>query len=68
MEKSTFSFIAKGKRHVTKIIEEKNPRVLLNYLTVEQEDLSERINQWFENPHTVYLPQEQKSLKEKIEE
>ena len=35
MKKSTFSFIVKGKRHVTKITEEKNPKALLNYLTVE---------------------------------
>ena len=35
MEKFIFSFIAKGKRHVTKITEEKNLRALLNYLTLE---------------------------------
>src|ERR1043165_8830561 len=70
MEKSTFSFITKGKRHVTKITEEKNPRALLNYLTIEQEELSERIEEWFKNPQKVlvYLPQEQKPLKEKIGE
>ena len=70
MEKSTFSFIVNGKRHVTKITEEKNPKALLNYLTVEQEKLSKRIQEWFKNPQTtlLYLPQEQKSLKERIEE
>src|ERR1044071_6576233 len=70
MEKSTFSFIAKGKRHVTKITEEKNPKALLNYLTTEQEELSERIEEWFKNPQKVlaYLPQGQKSLREKISE
>ena len=35
MKKFTFFFIANGRRHVTKIIEEKNPKALLNYLTVE---------------------------------
>jgi len=36
----------------------------------EQEDLSDRINKWFENPQAflTYLPQEQKPLKEKINE
>ena len=43
MEKSTFFFIVNGRRHVTKITEEKNPKAFLNYLTVEQEELSERI-------------------------
>ena len=69
MKKSTFSFIVKRKRHVIKIIEEKNPRALLNYLTLEQEDLSKRIEKWFENPQAalIYLLQEQKLLKEKID-
>jgi hypothetical protein len=70
MEKSTFSLLVNGKRHVTKITEEKNPKVLLNYLTEEQEDLSEEINQWFENPYKTseYQLSEQKSLRGRIEE
>src|ERR1044072_6885525 len=70
MEKSKFLFLSNGRRYITKIIEEKNPKALLNYLTTEQENLSERIKEWFENPQTtlIYLFQEQKPLKERIDE
>ena len=57
MEKSTFSFIVKGKRYVTKITEEKNSQALLNYLTTEQEELNERIQEWFKNPQKVLIYQ-----------
>ena len=45
MEKSIFLFKVNERRYSTKITEEKNLKVLLNYLTIEQEKISDEIQE-----------------------
>ena len=46
MEKSTFSFKVNNKRYSTKITEERNPQALLNYISIEEDNLNALVKEW----------------------